>query len=117
MQKHGESYRRMPDETRNKYEAQASLVRASSQDKLGEDIAEARANAEVLSSRVAAKLAERPPLMLSGCSISEQDDETWSAMMWSNDFNRARTAALRQTAQAAPALLPPAFQAKLESRH
>eukprot|EP00972_Heterocapsa_arctica_P102063 15038988-Heterocapsa_arctica.AAC.1 len=61
---------------RKTFEAQADMERSNLEGQLSEAKEETRASMAVLSLRIVAKAAERPPLLLSVCFISEQDEET-----------------------------------------
>jgi hypothetical protein len=76
----------MPVKMRKTFEAQAAMERSDLESQLSDAKEQTRASMAVVSLRIAAKAADRPPLLLSVCSVSEQDEETWSALLRSNAF-------------------------------
>jgi hypothetical protein len=115
MKGHGSRWASMPVKMRKTFEAQAAMERSDMESQLSDAKEHTRASMAVVSMRIAAKAAERPPLLLSVCSVSEQDEATWSVLLRSNAFSDRSVAALRQATKVAPALPSLAQQAALDA--
>jgi hypothetical protein len=114
MKRHGESWAKMPAKIKKSYEAQASIARSQSESQLSDAIEEARASVSVMSSRNAARQGVRPPLVLSACAISSEDEVYWTRLLESKAFSDKQVQDMRRRS-VAPALPSEGHQAALNS--
>ena len=114
LQKHGQSWQRMPATVKRKYEARAALERSASSHRLAESIEESQAKAQVLQSRLAEQgLQFRSPLLLSECKLSAADEALWDARLKSDAFVETHLQRLRADAKVAPPIIGQCLQEAL----
>ena len=114
MKRHGKSWANMPAKARKAYEAQASIERSQSESQLSDAVEEAKESLSVMFNRNAARQGDRPPLLLSACAISDEDDACWTSLLESKAFTESRVQEMRRTS-VAPALPSAAHQLALSS--
>ena len=114
MKRHGKSWANMPAKARRAYEAQASIERSQSESQLSDAVEEAKESLSVMFNRNAARQGDRPPLLLSACAISDEDEACWPSLLESKAFTESRVQEMRR-ASVAPALPSAAHQLALSS--
>lgn len=114
MKRHGKSWTKMSAKARQSYELQALIARSESESQISDAVEETRAQLSVMSSRNAARKCERPPLLLSTCAISDEDEVCWTSLLQSKAFNDSQVQQMRRIS-VAPALPSAAHQLALNS--